>query len=64
MTNPKIAPWQAVFRTIDESGYSRAAGIRSEAAANLIEPHSVTTRKYRTAVDSIIKLSWNELPMK
>jgi hypothetical protein len=21
MTNPKIAPWQAVFRTIDESGY-------------------------------------------
>jgi len=22
MTNPKIAPWQAVFRTIDESGYT------------------------------------------
>src|ERR1019366_4604118 len=22
MTNPKIAPWQAVFRTIDESGYN------------------------------------------
>jgi hypothetical protein len=21
MSNPKIAPWQAVFRTIDESGY-------------------------------------------
>jgi len=23
MTNPKIAPWQAVFRTIDESGYTK-----------------------------------------
>jgi transposase-like protein len=22
MTNPKIAPWQAVFRTIVESGYT------------------------------------------
>jgi hypothetical protein len=23
MTNPKTAPWQAVFRTIDESGYTK-----------------------------------------
>jgi hypothetical protein len=23
MTNPKIAPWQAVFRTIVESGYTK-----------------------------------------
>jgi hypothetical protein len=22
MTNPKIAPWQAIFRIIDESGYT------------------------------------------
>ena len=27
MTNPKIAPWQAVFRTIDESGYSYSKGL-------------------------------------
>jgi hypothetical protein len=27
MTNPKIAPWQAVFRTIDESGYRFILGV-------------------------------------
>ena len=27
MTNPKIAPWQAVFRTIDESGYSSGCAV-------------------------------------
>jgi hypothetical protein len=29
--------------------------IRSEAAACLIEPHSVTSRKYLTAADSIMR---------
>jgi hypothetical protein len=33
MTNPKIAPWQAVFRTIDESGYTSAGDVLLYVAA-------------------------------
>src|ERR1019366_6045804 len=35
MTNPQIAPWQAVFRTIDESGYTVDASSEPSIASDL-----------------------------
>jgi hypothetical protein len=38
MTNPKIASWQAVFRTIDESGYTIRNMSNTGAALHVTSP--------------------------
>jgi diguanylate cyclase (GGDEF)-like protein len=53
MTNPKIAPWQAVFRTIDESGYTA----KDQAVRTLDRLRSIISEVDWTAISGGLNLT-------